>query len=176
MLAYVEVSRPDQVWGADITYLRLAHGFVYLVVVMDWWSCYVLSWEVSTWLDRTFCLDALERAFTISKPEIFNPDQGRQFTSLEFTRRLEAESIRISMDSRGRVFDNIFIEQLARTVKYEEVYLHSYETVLEARSKVSDYFFYNQERLPSAFGYKTPQEVYFGYSASFRAEELRIFP
>ncbi len=176
LLADVEVSRPDQVWGADITYIRLAHGFVYLVVVMDWWSRYVLSWEVSTWLDRTFCLDALERALTISKPEIFNTDQGRQFTSLEFTRRLEAEGIRISMDSRGRVFDNIFIERLWRTVKYEEVYLHSYETVQEARRRLSDYFvFYNGERLHSALGYKTPQEVYFGCSASIRAEELRAF-
>jgi putative transposase len=143
---------------------------------MDWWSRYVLSWEVSTWLDRTFCLDALERALTISKPEIFNTDQGSQFTSLEFTRRLEAEGIRISMDSRGRVFDNIFIERLARTVKYEEVYLHSYETVPEARRRLSDYFvFYNRERLHSSLGYKTPQEVYFGCSASFRAEEIRTF-
>jgi len=124
---------------------------------MDWWSRYVLSWEVSTWLDRTFCLNALERALTISKPEIFNTDQGRQFTSLEFTRRLEAEGIRISMDSRGRAFDNIFIERLWRTVKYEEVYLHSYETVQEARRRLSDYFvFYNGEHLHSALGYKTP--------------------
>jgi len=105
---------------------------------MDWWSRYVLSWEVSTWLDRSFCHDALERALTISKREIFDTDQGNQFTSLEFTRRLEAEGIRISMDGRRRIFDNIFIERLARTVKYEEVYLHSYETVPEARMRLSD--------------------------------------
>jgi putative transposase len=162
LLSNLKIRRPDQVWGADITYVRLTHGFVFLVVVMDWHSRYVLSWELSILLDKRFCLEALDEALRVSRPEIFNTDQGGQFTSLDFTGRLEAEGIRISMDGRGRVFDNIFIERLWRTVKYEEVYLHSYETVEEARRRLSEYFvFYNTERLHSSLGYRTPHEVYF---------------
>jgi len=167
LLSNLEIRRPDQVWCADITYIRLAHGFVFLVVVMDWHSRYVLSWELSILLDKRFCLEALERALRISRPEIFNTDQGGQFTSLDFTGHLEAEGIRISMDGRGRVFDNVFIERLWRTVKYEEVYLHSYATVEEARRRLSEYFvFYNTERPHSSFGYRTPHEVYFGGSTN----------
>lgn len=166
LLDRLEISRPDQVWASDITYIRLAHGFVFLTAVMDWFSRYVLAWELSILLDKEFCLTALDRALGISRPEIFNSDQGGQYTSPDFTGRLEAKGIRISMDDRGRVFDNVFIERLWRTVKYEEVYLHAYDTVDEARRRLASYFiFYNTERLPSSLGYQTPREVYFGGTA-----------
>jgi len=166
LLDHLEIGRPDQVWASDITYIRLAHGFVFLTAVMDWFSRYVLAWELSILLDKEFCLTALDRALGISRPEIFNSDQGGQFTSPDFTGRLEAKGIRVSMDGRGRVFDNIFIERLWRTVKYEEVYLHAYETVEEARRRLASYFvFYNAERLHSSLGYRTPREVYFTGSA-----------
>ena len=130
---------------------------------MDWFSRYVLAWEVSTSLEKELCLEALERALLLSRPAIFNSDQGRQFTSTEFTGRLESTGVRISMDGRGQVWDNIFVERLWRTVKYEEVYLKSYETVSEAREGLAGYFhFYNNERLHQALGYRTPREVYFG--------------
>jgi putative transposase len=161
LLRNLTIDHPDQVWCADITYIRMLHGFVYLVAIMDWYSRCVLSWEVSTALDTSFCLSALEKALEPSQPEIFNTDQGRQFTSREFTGRLEKDAIRISMDSRGQVFDNIFVERLWRSVKYEEVYLHSYQTVSEARSGLARYFlFYNRERLHESLGYQTPYEVY----------------
>jgi putative transposase len=167
LLKGVTVDRPDLAWSTDITYVRLAHGFVYLVAIMDWHSRYVLSWELSTTLDRGFCLEALRRALWISKPEIFNTDQGAQFTSAEFTKILEDAGIKVSMDGRGRVFDNIFSERLWRSVKYEEVYLHDYQTVLEARARLGAYFqFYNTERPHEALGYRTPQEVYFGTAAT----------
>ena len=163
LLKGLVIDRPDQVWTADVTYIRLLRGFVYLVAIMDWFSRYVLAWEVSTSLEKEFCLEALERALLLSRPAIFNSDQGRQFTSTEFTGRLESAGVRISMDGRGRVWDNIFVERLWRTVKYEEVYLKSYETVREAREGLAGYFhFYNNERLHQALGYRTPREVYFG--------------
>jgi len=163
LLKGVKVSRPDQAWCADITYIRLAHGFAYLVVILDWNSRYVLSWELSTTLDKGFCLEALGSALQVSRPEIFNTDQGAQFTSEEL---LEGEGIKVSMDGRGRVYDNIFVERLWRSVKYEEVYLHDYQTVLEARARLGAYFrFYNEERLHETLGYRTPQEVYFGSRA-----------
>ena len=166
LLKGVTIDRPDQAWCADVTYIRLAHGFVYLVVVMDWHSRYILSWELSITLEKEFCLDALNRALLIGKPEIFNTDQGPQFTSEEFTALLEGEGIQVSMDGRGRVYDNIFVERLWWTVKYEEVYLHEYRTVSEARTHLKDYFwFYNEERLHEALGYRTPHEVYFGTPA-----------
>ena len=166
LLDRLEISRPDQVWASDITHIRLAHGFVFLTAVMDWFSRYVLAWELSILLDKEFCLTALDRALGISRPEIFNRDQGGQYTSPDFTGRLEAKGIRISMDGRGRVFDNVFIEPLWRTVKYEEVYLHAYDTVDEARRRLASYFiFYNTERLHSSLGYQTPREVYFGGTA-----------
>jgi putative transposase len=167
LLQGMDISQPDQAWCADITYIRLAHGFVYLVVIMDWHSRYVLSWELSTTLDKRFCLDAARQALLISKPEIFNTDQGPQFTSEEFTGLLEEEGIRVSMDGRGRIYDNIFLERLWWTVKYEEVYLHEYRTVLEARAHLAEYFrFYNEERLHETLGYRTPHEVYFGTRSS----------
>jgi putative transposase len=161
LLRNLTIDHPDQVWCADITYIRMLHGFVYLLAIMDWYSRCVLSWELSTALDTSFCLSALENALETSQPEIFNTDQGSQFTNREFTGRLEKEKIRISMDGRGRVFDNIFVERLWRSVKYEEVYLHHYQMVSEARSGLARYFlFYNRERLHESLGYQTPYEVY----------------
>ena len=163
LLRDLNIERPDHVWCTDITYIRMAHGFLYLVAIMDWYSRYVLAWELSNTLDTKFCLDALQGALAISQPEIFNTDQGSQFTSNEFTEKLQNAGIRISMDGRGRVFDNIFIERLWRSVKYEEVYVHSYESVRDARKSLSKYFqLYNRERLHESLGYRTPYEVYFG--------------
>lgn len=162
LLRDLTVEYCDQVWCTDITYIRMLHGFVYLVAIMDWHSRFVLSWRISTTLDTSFCIAALEEALKMSKPEIFNTDQGSQFTGLEFTGRLEKEAIRISMDSRGRFYDNIFVERLWRSVKYEEVYLYQYQTVSEARKGLARYFtFYNTERLHESLGYKTPYELYF---------------
>jgi putative transposase len=161
LLRNLVINHPDQVWCADITYIRMLHGFVYLMAVMDWYSRFVLSWEISTTLDTPFCLSALQQALELSTPEIFNTDQGSQFTSREFIRRLEKKDIRISMDGRGRVYDNIFVERLWRSVKYEEVYLHHYQTVSEARDGLAKYFlFYNMERLHASLGYQTPYEIY----------------
>jgi putative transposase len=157
------IDRPNQVWGADITYIRLKRGFVYLVGIMDWFSRYVVAWALSITMEVDFCVEALRRGLATGKPEIFNTDQGAQFTSGSFTGVLEAEGIIISMDGRGRVYDNIFVERLWRSVKYEEVYLKEYATVREARSGIEAYFrFYNGERLHQALGYKTPHQVYAG--------------
>jgi len=162
LLRDVVIDHPDQVWGVDITYLRLQHGFIYLVAIIDWYSRYVLAWDISITMDAGFCTRTLEKALMISKPEIFNSDQGSQFTSADFTGILEREGIKISMDGRGRVFDNIFVERLWRTVKYEEVYLHNYLTVSDARRNINKYFlFYNTERIHASLGYKTPYEIYF---------------
>ena len=162
LLKGLNISRPNQVWATDITYIRLTGGFVYLVAVMDWFSRYVLSWELSNSLDVYFCLSALERALSQSKPLIFNNDQGSQFTSDAFTNRLKAADIAISWDSRGSYFDNIFIERLWRSVKYEEVYLNDYDSVTTASCRLRDYFnFYNQHRFHQALNYRTPHEVYF---------------
>ncbi|MBK5101980.1 MAG: IS3 family transposase [Desulfobacteraceae bacterium] len=161
LLSNLAIDHPNQVWCADITYIRMLHGFVYLVAIMDWYSRFVLAWEISTTLDTSFCLSAMKQALELSKPEIFNTDQGSQFTSLDFTGRLEQEDIRISMDGRGRVYDNIVVERLWRSVKYEEVYLHQYQTVSEARNSLAKYFlFYNMERLHESLGYRTPYEIY----------------
>ena len=168
LLKGVTVQAPDEAWSSDITYIRLAHGFVYLIAVMDWHSRYILSWELSITLEKEFCLEALKKALGISKPEIFNTDQGAQFTSEEFTGLLEDAEVRISMDGRGRLYDNIFVERLWRTVKYEEVYLHDYRTVQEARERLASYFrFYNTERLHETLAYRTPHEVYGGTPAVF---------
>ena len=140
LLRGLEILEPDHVWCADITYIRMRRGFIYLIAIMDWFSRYVLSWEVSIGLDVEFCVAALERAFKESLPCIFNSDQGTQFTSEAFTGRLQERGIQISMDGRGRAYDNIFIERLWRSVKYEEVYLNDYETVMEARSGIGRYF------------------------------------
>jgi putative transposase len=163
LLRETEIIRPNQVWAADITYIRMNPGWLYLVAVLDWYSRYVVSWSLSNSLDVFFCLEALEQALTKNKPDIFNSDQGAQFTSGDFTGRLEKAGIQISMDGRGRVYDNIYVERLWRTVKYEEVYLHDYQTVREAREQLGDYFrFYNQERFHSSLGCRPPAEVYFG--------------
>jgi len=162
LLKNLKIEKCDQVWAADITYIRLHRGFVYLVAIMDWFSRYVLSWELSTTLDTQFCLWALDSALQVSKPAIFNTDQGSQFTSIDFTGRLDTAGVSISMDGKGRAFDNIFIERLWRTVKYEEVYLNLYDDPIIARNRLDDYFgFYNTERPHSALGMRTPKEVYF---------------
>lgn len=161
LLRGVKIERVNQVWSTDITYIRLQGGFVYLVAVMDWFSRYVLSWEISTTLATDFCVSTLERALAVGQPEIFNTDQGAQFTSQAFTQVLQARGIAISMDGRGRALDNIFVERLWRSVKYEEVYLHDYENVPQAITGVGKYFpFYNHERLHQALGYKTPAAIY----------------
>lgn len=161
LLRDVPVVRINQVWSTDITYIRLRRGWVYLTAVIDWFSRYVFSWEVSTTLEGSFCIEAVRRALRRGKPEIFNTDQGSHFTSPRFTEPLLAAGVSISMDGRGRALDNIFVERLWRTVKQEEVYLNDYETPLEAISALGRYFpFYNQERPHQALGYKTPQEVY----------------
>ncbi len=155
------ISRADQVWCADITYIRLRKGFIYLVAIMDWFSRYVLAWEISNSMEAEFCVWALERALKCGKPDIFNTDQGVQFSSERFVQVLEFNGILVSMDGRGRVLDNIFIERLWRAVKYEEVYLHEYESVREAVEGLRRYFrFYNHQRFHQALEYKTPAAVY----------------
>jgi len=163
LLRNVAITRVNQVWSTDITYIRLRQGFIYLVAVIDWFSRYVLSWEVSVTMESSFCVAALDWALRTARPEIFNTDQGAQFTSQEFTGRLLAQGIVISMDGRGRALDNIFIERLWRSVKYEEVYLNDYQGALAAVSGLSCYFkFYNHERLHQSLGYRTPAVVYHG--------------
>jgi putative transposase len=163
LLRGVKVTRVNHVWSTDITYIRLPQGFVYLVAVMDWCSRYVLSWALSVTLDGQFCREALRQAlYHGARPEIFNTDQGVQFTSNDFTGLLKHEGIQISMDGRGRALDNVFVERLWRTVKYEEVYLKDYTTVREAGQGLEQYFtFYNHERLHQALGYRTPAAVYY---------------
>lgn len=161
------ITHSDQVWAIDITYIRMRKGFVYLVAIMDLFSRYVLSWETSTTLETEFCLWALDRALLCAKPEIFNSDQGVQFTSDDFTGRLRKAEIRISWDGKGRAFDNIFVERLWRSVKYEEVYLKEYRTVWEATRELNAYFqFYNKERLHQSLEYRTPWDVYRGVAAA----------
>jgi len=161
LLRGLRIDRPDQVWCSDITYLRLRGGFVYLTAVMDWHSRCVLSWELSNTMGSEFCVSALDRALERSRPDIFNTDQGSQYTSDDFTGRLEEESIQISMDGRGRCFDNIMIERLWRSVKYEEVYLKDYASVRECRDSLDTYFaFYNHERRHQSLDRRTPWDVY----------------
>jgi len=158
-----EISSPNQVWATDITYIPMAKGFMYLVVIMDWRSRKVLSWRVSNSLESDFCVDALEEALRrYGKPEIFNTDQGAQFTSEAFTGVLKAAEISISMDGKGRWIDNVFVERLWRSLKYEEVYLRAYESISEAKAGIRNYFqFYNQERRHQGLGKITPDGVYF---------------
>jgi putative transposase len=163
LLKGVNIDKPDQVWATDITYIPVYRGYVYLVAIMDWYSRYVLSWELSRNLEADFCVRALTAALSRSRPSIFNSDQGSQFTSSAFTGCLEAAGVTISMDGRGRCFDNIMIERLWRSVKYEDVYLRDYADYAEAHSGLSEYFAqYNDERLHQSLGYLTPAEVYFG--------------
>lgn len=162
LLRDVAIEKANQVWSADITYIRMVAGFLYLMAIMDWFSRYVLSWAVSNSLDCLFCVDVLEQALLVGNPQIFNTDQGSQFTSCDFTSRLEQAGVAISMDGRGRVFDNIFSERLWRTVKYEEVYLNEYRQVRDVIDGLGAYFdFYNNRRLHQSLGYQTPAEVYF---------------
>lgn len=162
LLRDLEVAQPNQIWSADITYVPMQHGFMYLVAILDWFSRYVLAWQLSNTLDCRFCLDALQQALLLGQPEIFNTDQGVQFTAREFTACLEEAGIRISMDGRGRALDNIFIERLWRTVKYEDIYLNEYASVPELDAGLRAYFsFYNQDRLHQSLGYRTPAEVHY---------------
>jgi putative transposase len=162
LLRDIIIDRKDQVWASDITYIPLAKGFMYLVAIIDWWSRYVLAWKTSISLETDFCLEVLEMALQFGRPEIFNTDQGSQFTSNAFTGMLKGNNIQISMDGRGRAMDNIFTERLWRSVKYENVYLMHYEHVPEGRHGINQYFgFYNNERLHQSLEYQTPAEVYF---------------
>jgi putative transposase len=170
LLNAVVLSRPNQVWSADITYVRMAQGFMYLVAIIDWYSRYVLSWQLSKTMEPTFCLGALEMALVQGAPMIFNTDQGVQFTSLAFPGRLARAGIAISMDGRGRALDNIFVERLWRSVKYEDIYLKDYPTVPALDEGLARYFhFYNHERPHQSLAYRTPAEVHVkqqGYPAS----------
>jgi len=161
LLRGVAVTGPDQVWSTDITYIRLLRGFVYLAAILDWYSRKVLAWRLSNTLETRFCLDCLDEALRRGQPSIFNSDQGAQFTSTGFTGRLAQAGIRISMDGRGRAHDNIFVERLWRSVKYEEVYPNGYDTLDDAYHGLHRYFeFYNHQRPHQALGYRTPAEVY----------------
>lgn len=176
LLRDVEITRANQVWSADITYIRLAHGFVYLVAIIDWYSRYVLSWKLSNTLDAAFCVDALKEALSLyGSPEIFNTDQGSQFTSIDFTSELISKRISISMDGRGRCLDNIFIERLWRSVKYENIFLHNYETIPDVRKGLTKYFeFYNNERIHQHLDYKCPSEIYFQESEYFQQTKIKL--
>jgi putative transposase len=163
LLDGVAITRVNQVWSTDITYIRMAGGFVYLVAVMDWYSRYVLSWALSLTLELEFCVEALQAALRRGHPEIFNSDQGSQFTSEKFTGELEKRGITVSMDGRGRCLDNIFIERLWRSLKYEEVYLRDYQLVPEARQGIGNWFrFYNHQRPHQSLDYQTPARIYRG--------------
>ncbi len=165
LLRDVKIVRSNQVWSTDITYIRLVSGFVYLVAIMDWFSRYVVSWELSISLEAAFCLTALDQALLQAKPAIFNSDQGCQFTSLAFTEKLTKAGISISMDGRGRVFDNIFVERLWRSVTYEKVYLSDWHQVKEAKTGLEEYFvFYNDERPHQSLNKQSPAVVYYGGS------------
>jgi putative transposase len=161
LLRDVAIARPDQVWSADITYVPLASGFMYLAATIDWYSRLVVAWRLSNTLDGSFCLEMLEEALSKGRPEVFNTDQGVQFTAAAWTGRLERSGVAVSMDGRGRCLDNVFVERLWRSLKYEDVYLRGYEGVPELQRGLVRYFaFYNGERLHQALDYRTPREVY----------------
>jgi putative transposase len=161
LLRNVAITQPNQVWGIDITYIRLTGGWLYLVAVLDWFSRFIVSWELDQTLEIPFVLYAVDRALEKAQPKILNSDQGSQFTSPKYTRRLQDADIKISMDGRGRALDNIFTERLWRTIKYEEVYLKDYASPRDARQNLNRYLtFYNQERLHQSLDYQTPAEVH----------------
>jgi len=161
LLRGVAIDRPDQVWSTDITYIGLPGGFMYLAAIIDWYSRYVIGWQLSNTLDGSFCLEMLREALSQGKPEVFNTDQGVQFTAETFTSELEAAGVKVSMDGVGRCLDNVFVERLWRSVKYEDVYLWRYETVLQLGEGLSRYFpFYNTQRRHQSLDYRTPAEVY----------------
>lgn len=162
LLRGLKVERPNQVWATDITYIRMLKGFLYLCVIMDWYSRYVLSWRLSNTLDVDFCIEALQEALALgAKPDIFNSDQGSQFTSTAFTGVLHSHCIQISMDGRGRALDNVFVERLWRSLKYEHVFLHEYQNGRDLHLGLNEYWnFYNTQRPHQSLGYKTPKEVF----------------
>jgi putative transposase len=161
LLSGMDITEVNHVWSTDITYIRLGKSFIYLCAVIDWHSRYILSWKLSNTLDTSFCLDALEEALKHGRPKIFNTDQGSQFTSNEFTNRLLLEGIQISMDGRGRALDNIFVERFWRSLKYENIYPNSYETFVDARIGITEYFrFYNNDRLHQSLDYNTPASAH----------------
>ena len=168
LLSGLPIIRPNQVWGTDITYIKLSKGFVYLVAIMDWFSRYVVNWELSETLEIEFCLNNLKRALTIGAPEIHNSDQGSHFTSSQYIDILNGkEKIKISMDGRGRCMDNIFTERLWRTVKYENIYLNEYQDIGEANQGLAEYFkFYNEKRKHQSLNYQTPAQIYFTKSTA----------
>ena len=162
LLRGVEIIKPNQIFSADITYIKLLSGFCYLIAVIDWFSRYVLSWQLSNTMDAEFCQNALSAAYKINIPDIFNSDQGSQFTSQEFIDLSLKNRVAVSMDGRGRCLDNIFVERLWRSVKRENIYLNDYQTIAEARTGLKDYFqFYNHQRPHQSLGYKTPAQIYF---------------
>jgi putative transposase len=166
LLRGVKIERPDQVWSADITYVPLPTGFMYLAAVIDWFSRYVIAWKLSNTLEGSFCTEMLDEALKGGKPEVFNTDQGVQFTAAAFVGRLESAGVAVSMDGRGRALDNVFVERVWRSVKYEDIYIRGYETVAELLEGLIRYFaFYDQERLHQTLGYETPAVVYRGIGA-----------
>ena len=183
LLRDLTITRANQVWAADITYLPMARGFLYLVAIMDWHSRYVVAWGLSNTLETGFCAEALTEALGQGRPDVFNTDQGSQFTSREFTQILQDHSVKISMDGRGRYQDNILVERLWRTVKYEEVYLKAYANGLEARRGLREYFRFYNDRRPhqalgyrtphQALGYRTPAEVFYGEPVGEELKERR---
>lgn len=166
LLRNVTASTPNQIWGIDITYIRLSKGWMYLVAVLDWYSRYIVSWELDQTLQLPFVLSAATRALQVAKPDIWNSDQGSHFTSTPYLTLLKEHGVRISMDGRGRALDNIFTERLWRTIKYEEVYIKGYESPRQARQELATYLrFYNEQRLHQALDYRTPAELYFASMA-----------
>jgi len=175
LLRGLSIERCDQVWSTDITYVRLASGFVYLMAVIDWYSRYVLGWAISTTLDADFCIEAVDQILESRRCEIFNTDQGAQFTTPRFTQPLLDKGIKVSMDGRGRALDNIFVERLWRTVKYEYVYLQEIQSVQEVRLGLQDFFhFYNHERFHQSLDYRTPAQVYLG-SSHDNGNRIRVY-
>ena len=175
LLRNLTICGPDHVWCSDVTYVPMRHGFLYLVAVMDWFSRYVLAWRLSNTLDAAFCLEALDEALARSRPAIFNSDQGSQFTAHAFTSRLESCGIAISMDGRGRALDNVFIERLWRSVKYEEVYRREYCDGWHAEASLAEYFrFYCEERIHQGLGYRTPAEIYHAGSSQRQPSDEKM--